>query len=286
MLNGYGLLIALAVSVGTLYAAWEEKRRGLPRDLGMDMVLCAVPCALVGARAYYVLFSLPQYAADPVSVFYVWEGGLAIYGGVMGGALGLYWLAKKRGLAYITLLDVAVPALLLGQAIGRWGNYINQEAFGSVVRFSALQFFPAAVQIGGVWHYATFFYESLLNALGFVYLFSLNCRKRFVRQGTLLLLYLLIYGMVRMMIEGLRTDSLMWMGVRVSQLVSVVAYAVSGGWLIRRYKMGRAFFRCFIGAAALAGAAVLFSFLPLKIVSYTVCLVCFGRILKKVWQAE
>ncbi len=215
----YGALIALSILMGVFLCARDEQRLSLPKDTAVDMALFAVPLAIVGARLYYVAFQWDMFKDDPVSILYLWEGGLAIYGAVIGGALGCWLLARKKKLRLSAVIDMAIPSLLLGQAIGRWGNFINGEAYGELITDPAWQFFPAAVYVGGAWHMATFFYESLWNAIGFALLYT--NRKKTKRGGDMLIWYLLWYGAGRMVIEGLRTDSLMLGSVRVSQLVSL-----------------------------------------------------------------
>ncbi|MBQ9300063.1 MAG: prolipoprotein diacylglyceryl transferase [Clostridia bacterium] len=216
----YGLLIALAILLGTVLCQREARRRGLPRDTGIDMILWAVPPAVICARVYYVVFRWRYYAADPLSALYFWQGGLAIYGAVIGGFLGLLALSRKNRLPLLTLLDIAAPLVILGQAIGRWGNYFNGEAYGSPVLNPAWQFFPVAVFADGAWRLATFFYESCWNALGFVILWLY--RKKAGQPGDVFFRYLLWYGAGRTVIEGLRADSLMLGPLRVSQALSVV----------------------------------------------------------------
>lgn len=234
----YGALIALAVLGATILCEREGKRRGLYRDIGIDMVLYAVPLGLVCARLYYVLFRLDYYAADPIRILYVWEGGLAIYGAVLGGMLGVYLLARKKKLPVLLLYDIAAPLVILGQAIGRWGNYFNGEAYGYEVTRAFWQFFPAAVQIDGVWHMATFFYESCWNLLGFFVLWRYRLHAR--RQGDVFFLYLLWYGAGRIVIEGLRMDSLMLGPVRISQLLGLILCLISLAHFMRRNKTGSA----------------------------------------------
>lgn len=218
----YGILIAAAIAIGAWLCTLEERRLKLPKDLGVDIVLHALPPALIVSRLYYVAFTWQEFSQDPLRILRIWEGGLAIYGAVIGGALGVALLARRKKLPFLLLADIVAPALLLGQAIGRWGNYFNGEAFGYAVTNPALQFFPFAVQVGGSWHLATFFYESCWNLLGFLFLY-LN-RRRFQRDGRLghvFFWYLLWYGFGRMFIEGLRTDSLMFYSLRVSQALSL-----------------------------------------------------------------
>ena len=219
----YGILIAGALGVAAWLCTLEEKRLKLPPDTGIDIVLYALPPALVVSRLYYVAFTWDTFRHDLLSILKIWEGGVAIYGAVIGGALGVYALSRRKGVPFMTLADVVAPALILGQAIGRWGNYFNGEAYGWAVTNPALQFFPFAVRIGAGWHLATFFYESMWNLAGFAFLY-LN-RARFQRDGRfghVFYWYLLWYGLGRLVIEGLRTDSLMWGPVRVSQLLSLL----------------------------------------------------------------
>ena len=141
----YGLLITLGIALAVFICSREEKRLSLPRDISIDLALWAVPAAVIGARLYYVVFQWKMYADDPVRILYIWEGGLAIYGGVIGGALGLFALSRKSKVPFARLTDLVAPVLILGQAIGRWGNFINGEAFGYAVTNPSWQFFPFAV---------------------------------------------------------------------------------------------------------------------------------------------
>ena len=257
-INIYGLLIALAILVGTLLCVLEEKQRNLGKDTGLDVVLYAVPAALIGARIYYVVFAWYLFKEDPISALYIWEGGLALYGGVIGGVLGLIFLARKRNMSLWLLTDIAAPSMLLGQAIGRWGNYFNAEAHGSIVQSSALKLFPIAVSLNGTWYYATFFYESIWNLLGFAFLY-LNRRKFSTRgaAGELTLWYFLCYSSGRMLIEMMRTDSLMLLNMRVSQLLSVVLFMFAGILLGIRRGIPKVQFAILAlgGAAAITAAA-------------------------------
>jgi hypothetical protein len=143
----YSVLMVSGIFIAYLLGAREEKRIGLPKDSMLDMVLVAVPCGIVGARLYYVLMSLDQFAANPISALYIWEGGIAVYGAIIGGALGVFLFCRVKKRSFSALLDIAAPGLALAQAIGRWGNYFNREAFGPVITNPAWQFFPAGVLI-------------------------------------------------------------------------------------------------------------------------------------------
>lgn len=219
----YSVLMVTGILTAYLLGTREEKRLGLAQDTMLDMVLVAIPCGIVGARLYYVLMSLEQFRANPISTLYIWEGGVAIYGAVIGGALGVYLHSRIKKRSFASLLDITAPGLALAQAIGRWGNYFNREAFGPVIQNPAWQFFPAGVLIdeGGaqVWHAATFFYESMWNVLVFAVLWAV--RKHVKRRGDLFLWYLALYGSGRFLVEQLRQDSLYLLGFRVSQYLSL-----------------------------------------------------------------
>ena len=219
----YSTLIVLGMALAMGLASREERRLALPQDTVIDLALCVIPCGIVGARLYYVLFSWAAFADDPLRILRVWEGGLAVYGGVIGGLLAAALFSRKRRIPLATLTDIMVPGLILAQAIGRWGNYFNMEAYGAAITNPMWQFFPAGVLIpeGGemVWHMATFFYESIWNLSVFVALMRL--RTRTFRRFDLTCWYFLLYGAGRFVIEGLRTDSLTALGgLRVSQLLS------------------------------------------------------------------
>lgn len=231
----YSVLILCGVVAALFLSLHEEKRRQLKPDTVIDLSFCAIPLGLLGARLYYVAFQWQLYADDLWSILRVWEGGLAIYGGVIGGLLGVLLFAWRRKLNPFLLTDIIVPGLSLAQGIGRWGNYFNMEAYGREITDTAWQFFPIGVQIvsGGesTWHMATFFYESCWDVLIFAVLWCL-IRKRSKVPGTVTLWYLLLYGCGRCIIEGLRTDSLMLGAFRVSQLLSLLLVLFAAAMLI------------------------------------------------------
>ena len=232
----YALLICSAILIGVWLCGRNTARLSLPKDAGLDVALWGVPAALIGARLYYCVFRWADYAGDPLSVFRVWEGGLAIYGGVIGGLLGVFALSRRRKVSFWALVDMTIPSLLLGQAIGRWGNFFNQEAYGNPVLSPALRFFPLAVLVNGSWYQATFFYESMWDLLGFLILW---CTRKRWRPGDGLPLYMIVYGLGRVWIEGLRSDSLYIPGtsVRISQLLSLLMVLAGGAYfLIRKLK--------------------------------------------------
>jgi len=219
----YSVLIVCGV-LCAIFTAWrEQKRLALPQDMTVDLALLLLPLGIIGARLYYVIFRWEQYARDLPSILRVWEGGLAIYGGVIGGILGVYIYHRIKKLPLGTLLDCVAPGVVLAQSIGRWGNFFNQEAYGRQVANAAMQFFPAAVYIEAEsgWFMATFFYESVWDLAVFITLWLTRKKRR--HAGDTVLGYLLLYGGGRLLTEGLRMDSLTATGgVRVSQLLSCV----------------------------------------------------------------
>ncbi len=220
----YGIIIAIGFLVGVLVAGYFVKKKKMPKDLHLDLLLIIFPFAIVGARLYYVIFDPSDTVWTFSKIIAVWNGGLAIYGGIIGGAIALLIYSKIKKVKVIDLLDLVAPSLIIGQVIGRWGNFFNQEAFGNVVANEFFQRFPFAVFIeaDGLWHQATFFYESFWNLIGFVILFVVFSKTN--RKGIVASLYLMYYGLGRAIIEGLRTDSLYIAntGLRVSQVLSIV----------------------------------------------------------------
>jgi phosphatidylglycerol---prolipoprotein diacylglyceryl transferase len=235
----YSVLIVAGILLALFLGTREEKRLSLPKDTMLNVVLVTVPAGIIGSRIYYVLMELDQYLADPISIFYIWKGGVAIYGAVLGGVLGLWIYSRAKKISFATLLDVVAPGLILAQAIGRWGNYFNREAYGPVIANAFWRFFPAGVLIseGGaqVWHVATFFYESMWNLAVFAVLWL--TRKRMKRRGDVFLWYMALYACGRFLVEQLRTDSLYLLGMRVSQMLSLVlCVAVAAVFLTRLYR--------------------------------------------------
>ena len=216
----YGLVIALGLLLAVMYACKRSKEFGLKEDDILDGVLWVTPLAIVCARIYYVAFSWEAYADNPISILYIWEGGIAIYGGVLGAILGMAVLCKVKKLPLTVVLDLILMAFLIGQSIGRWGNFFNREAFGAATdAFSRMGLFN---QFTGTWEYyhPTFLYESLWNAAGFVLLHFLSKKRRY--DGQMALGYAAWYGLGRSIIEGLRMDSLWWGPFRVSQLLAAI----------------------------------------------------------------
>ena len=221
VIRWYSALIVTGMALAVWLASREEKRVGLPKDTILDLALLLLPMGIVGARLYYVAFKWEEYAADPLSILYIWNGGLAIYGGILGGALAAFLFSRRRRISLAKLADIIIPGVVLAQGIGRWGNFFNSEAFGIETPSAFWRFFPASVRIGDTWHLATFFYESALDVAIFAWLWARRKTRR--HSGDTLVAYLLLYGAARMLIEGLRTDSLYIGGtLRVSQVLSAL----------------------------------------------------------------
>lgn len=217
----YGLIIALGLVLAVVYACRRAKTFGLKEDDILDGVLWVTPFAIVCARVYYVVFSWEAYAGNPISVLYIWEGGIAIYGGVLGAVLGMAVFCQIKKLRLATVLDLVLLGFLIGQAIGRWGNFFNREAFGAPTEsFLRMGLYNAAT---GAWEYyhPTFLYESLWNLAGLALLHVLSKRRCY--DGQVALGYAAWYGLGRAIIEGLRMDSLYWGPIRVSQALAALS---------------------------------------------------------------
>jgi len=272
-IHWYGVLIALGVLLGVLLAVRREEKLGLKKDTVLDLALVCVPGAVICARIYYVVFSWDVYRGDFWSVFRLWEGGLAIYGAILGGALTAWIFAKVKKIHFAVIADLCAPALAIGQAIGRWGNFLNQEAYGAPVKNPAWQFFPAAVNISGTWHYATFFYESVWCAL-IVFALLLGEKTCFFRKkGDTFSWYLFLYGLERSLVEGLRTDSLYLGPVRVSQALSLLLVLGAGIFLIR-HRLRSVQSAVWAALWAVFAVSALFLPWPAKIVCAAAAIVC------------
>ena len=219
----YGAIIALGLILAVVYACRRSKQFGIKEDDIIDGVLWIVPFAILCARLYYCVFRWEEggYAADPLSVLYIWKGGLAIYGGVLGAVIGVAIHCRIKKIHVPALLDLVCLGFLIGQSLGRWGNFFNREAFGAATdSFFRMGLYNTRT---GMWEYyhPTFLYESLWNAVGFVILHFLSKKRQY--DGQIALWYAAWYGLGRTFIEGLRVDSLYWGSFRVSQMLALVS---------------------------------------------------------------
>ena len=219
----YGLIIVFGLVLAVIYCMRRADQFGLTEDHILDGVLWVTPFAFLCARAYYCAFRWDLYAANPISVLYIWQGGIAIYGGVLGAVLGMLVFCKIKRISLGATLDLVLMGFLIGQAIGRWGNFFNREAFGAETDAWLRMGLYSPLTDSITYHHPTFLYESLWNALGFVVLHFLSKKRTF--DGQIALGYALWYGLGRTFIEGLRTDSLYIPGtaLRVSQVLAAVS---------------------------------------------------------------
>ena len=226
----YGFLIASAVLIGVSLSQYLAKRRGVNPELLADLVIWLILAAIPCARIYYVLFQWQEYAQRPEDIIAIWKGGIAIHGAIIGGTIATIIFARLNRVSLWQLLDLVVPSLALGQAIGRWGNFFNSEAFGRPTEVPWKLFIPPSNRpeeyLNYDYFHPTFLYESGWNILVFVLLISLFVwglkQKERYKIGTMTLVYAVVYSFGRFWIESLRTDSLMLGPLRVAQVISLV----------------------------------------------------------------
>ena len=217
----YGLIITLGLVLAVVYSCRRSKEFGVTEDDILDGVLWVAPFAILCARAYYCIFSWDHYAKNPISLLYIWEGGLAIYGGVLGAVAGVIVFCKIKKIKIATVLDLVLMGFLIGQSLGRWGNFFNREAFGAETDSFLRMGLTNTITGETRYFHPTFLYESAWNALGFVLLHFVSKHRRY--DGQVALCYAAWYGLGRCIIEGLRMDSLWWGPFRVSQLLAGVS---------------------------------------------------------------
>lgn len=224
----YGIIIVIGMMLAIFLTIKEAEKRGVSEDFIIDTAFWAIPIGILGARLYYVLFELDVYLSNPIRIFYIWEGGLAIYGGIIAGFLTFYYRSKKENIPLLLLTDITIPYLLLAQGIGRWGNFVNQEAHGGEVSRQFLEdlmlpeFIIEGMNIGGTYYHPTFLYESVWSLIGVAVILVIRNREKFLLRGETTASYFIWYGIGRLFIEGMRTDSLYMGPFRVSQIVSVI----------------------------------------------------------------
>ena len=226
----YGIIIATGVILAVTLAVQEGKRQGIDPDNIYDMILWALPVALICARAYYVIFQWGYYKNNPGEIIRIWDGGIAIYGSLIGAMIVVILFCRSRFIPVWKMLDVAAPTVIMAQAIGRWGNFMNQEAFGKVTSLQFLQglhlpqFIINQMNISGAYRQPTFLYESIWSFLGFLVLIFLRHNPGLFKRGEIFLAYVMWYSFGRFFVEGMRTDSLYWGPLRVSQILSIVLF--------------------------------------------------------------
>ena len=222
----YSILMLTAFIIGYFLVINRCKKKNISVSHISDMCFYLIIFCIIGARLYYCLFNFQYYSKNLMDIFKIWEGGLAIHGGIIAGILLIYFYVKNKSLCFLDILDIFAPALVLGQAIGRWGNFFNQEAFGPVVSLSTLKdslipkFVIDGMYINYEYHHPTFFYESIGCLIIFVIIMIVRNYKK-VKRGQISAIYLMFYGIIRFFIESLRQDSLMLFNIKIAQVISI-----------------------------------------------------------------
>ena len=249
----YGIIIAVGLLLAVFYGLKRSKQFGLKEDDILDGVLGIVPFAIICARAYYCIFSWDEFAHNPISVLYIWQGGLAIYGGIIGAALGVIVLCLIKKIRLGAVLDLVALGFLIGQCLGRWGNFFNREAFGAETEtFLRMGLYDYVAERYRYFH-PTFLYESLWNLAGFLLLHVLSKKRKY--DGQIALGYAAWYGLGRTFIEGLRMDSLYWGPFRISQLLAAISCFIAVGVLIFNAFRQHPAEKLFVNAVAAENAA-------------------------------
>lgn len=223
----YSIFILLAIVMALFVIYKECIKQNIPKEKIFDMAYSSIILGIIGARIYYVIFNLNYYLKNPIEIIEIWNGGLAIHGGILFGCLSIIYFCKKNKLNTLKMLDIIVVGVILGQAIGRWGNFFNQEAYGPITTYNYLKnshiptFIINGMKIGSNYYIPTFLYESIWNLLGFILLICIRKNKN-LKIGTLSGIYLIWYSFGRFFIEGLRSDSLMLGPIKVAQLLSII----------------------------------------------------------------
>lgn len=245
-IHWYGVIIASGVILAVYLAVQEAKRRNVSEDHILNLVLYSLPFALIGARAYYVAFEWPYYSQHPSEIIAIWHGGIAIYGALIAAAIVFIIYCRMKDLSIWLVLDIAAPTVMIAQAIGRWGNFMNQEAFGQVTSLSFLHelhlpsWLIQQMFISGQYRMPTFLFESAWNVCGFILIMSIRHHTAWFKQGEIFLSYVLWYSFGRFFVEGMRTDSLyLAAGLRVSQLLSIILFVSAVIILIYRRRRSK-----------------------------------------------
>ena len=227
----YSLCILLGVIVAYILITREGKKQGLPKEFISDLIFYTLIIGILGARVYYCAFNLDYYLANPSEILKIYNGGLAIHGGVIAGFIFVYFYTKKRNVSFIKILDIVAPAVIIAQSFGRWGNFFNQEAHGGITTYQNLknmhipEFIINGMHIEGKYYYPTFFFESIWCLMGFIILMIAR-RNKNLRKGFQIGFYFIWYGIGRFFIEAFRTDSLMFFGLKIAQIVSLIGIII------------------------------------------------------------
>lgn len=227
----YSLCILFGIIIAYFLITKESKKHNINKDIITDLIFYGIIIGLVGARLYYVVFNLDYYLTNPSQILAVWNGGLAIHGGLISGAIFVYIYCRKKNINFLRVLDIIAPCILIAQGLGRWGNFFNKEAHGGVTSINTLKnmhipnFVIDGMNINGAYYYPTFFFESIGCIIGAIIIILIRKRKN-VKLGISSGLYLIWYGILRFFIEALRTDSLMLFNLKAAQIVSLVSIII------------------------------------------------------------
>ena len=227
----YSLCILLGVIVAYILITREGKKQGLQKEFISDLIFYTLIIGILGARVYYCVFNLDYYLANPSEILKIYNGGLAIHGGVIAGLIFVYFYTKKKNVSFIKILDIVAPAVIIAQSFGRWGNFFNQEAHGGITTYQNLknmhipEFIINGMHIEGKYYYPTFFFESIWCLIGFIILMIAR-RNKNLRKGFQIGFYFIWYGIGRFFIEALRTDSLMFFNLKIAQIVSLIGIII------------------------------------------------------------
>ena len=227
----YSLCILLGVIVAYILITREGKKQGLPKEFISDLIFYTLIIGILGARVYYCVFNLDYYLANPSEILKIYNGGLAIHGGVIAGLIFVYFYTKEKNVSFIKILDIVAPAVIIAQSFGRWGNFFNQEAHGGITTYQNLknmhipEFIINGMHIEGKYYYPTFFFESIWCLIGFIILMIAR-RNKNLRKGFQIGFYFIWYGIGRFFIEALRTDSLMFFNLKIAQIVSLIGIII------------------------------------------------------------
>jgi phosphatidylglycerol:prolipoprotein diacylglycerol transferase len=227
----YSLCILLGVIVAYILITREGKKQGLPKEFISDLIFYTLIIGILGARVYYCVFNLDYYLANPSEILKIYNGGLAIHGGVIAGLIFVYFYTKKKNVSFIKILDIVAPAVIIAQSFGRWGNFFNQEAHGGITTYQNLknmhipEFIINGMHIEDKYYYPTFFFESIWCLIGFIILMIARKNKN-LRKGFQIGFYFIWYGIGRFFIETFRTDSLMFFGLKIAQIVSLIGIII------------------------------------------------------------
>lgn len=240
----YSLFILIGVILSIILTEREAKKFNISKDIMFNMCFYAVIFGIIGARLYYVLFNISYYRYHLLEIIQVWHGGLAIHGGIIMGAITIIVYAKKNNLNVLKLYDIAVPALILAQAIGRWGNFFNSEAHGFATSYHFLtklhipKFIINGMYINEIYYLPTFYFEFLWCFLGFIVLIIIR-RLKYIKIGDITSIYLMWYSFGRFFIEAWRTDSLMFGGFKIAQIISLILFTGALIYLIYLHRQGK-----------------------------------------------